>query len=101
MVTDDDIELPLTKDVKQYSIFNLSDEHDRIALSVIYAVWKLLGKDSDYNSMRATVFCSGGSGISYLINKIVTWALVKRQMVIKHWGYCRENNVLNIWKSSQ
>ena len=101
MDTYDDMELPLTKDVKQYSIFNLSDDHDKIALSVIDAVWKLLGKDSDYKPLRATVIGSGGSVISCLTNKIVTWALVKRQMVIKHWGYCIENNVLNIWKSSQ
>lgn len=68
----EDLNIPLQRNGKPYTIESLSTEQKEITLSAVDTIMKFLNNDKDYKPYRATVMGGGGTGKSFIINTIIS-----------------------------
>ena len=68
----DNLDIPTTKEGKQFEFKDLSKEQQAIVLATIDTVWKFLFNDKDYEPLRATITGLGGAGKSFVIKVVTT-----------------------------
>jgi len=70
--TDITLNIPKTKDGKDYTIESLAPEQKNVFLAVMDTIVKFLRNDKNYVPFRGTIMGCGGTGKSYIINTILT-----------------------------